>query len=299
MKADSPSSGLRAAADVGGTFTDLVAVDAEGVVTRHKTLSTPPDFDSGVLAGLRACAGDSLASLASLLHASTVATNAILERRGPRTGLITTEGFRDVLEVGRLRYPRLYDLSWSRPEPLAELGVRRVEGQRPLEQVGRRRPLTGVEGEAPAGPVRRRALQEVVERGHQRISGLRLDRCGYGQMALGPGQLPEAAPGESERVVDGGGAGVELESALQRLDGSAVLTRCQRDAAGAVPGRGGAGGDAHRAREERLRLVRPSQGQVGVAQPDQGGDVVRVELAGVLEARRRFVQRNDAEYDTT
>ena len=125
MKAASPSpGGLRAAADVGGTFTDLVAVDAEGIVTRHKTLSTPPEFDSGVLTGLRACSGDSIASLASLLHASTVATNAILERRGPRTGLITTEGFRDVLEIGRLRYPRLYDLSWSRPEPLVERRLR-------------------------------------------------------------------------------------------------------------------------------------------------------------------------------
>ncbi len=124
MKADSPSSGLRSAADVGGTFTDLVAVDADGAVTRHKTLSTPPEFDSGVLAGLQACSGNSLASLTSLLHASTVATNAILERRGPRTGLITTEGFRDVLEIGRLRYPRLYDLSWSRPEPLVERRLR-------------------------------------------------------------------------------------------------------------------------------------------------------------------------------
>jgi len=124
LKADSPSSGLRSAADVGGTFTDLVAVDADGAVTRHKTLSTPPEFDSGVLAGLQACSGNSLASLTSLLHASTVATNAILERRGPRTGLITTEGFRDVLEIGRLRYPRLYDLSWSRPEPLVERRLR-------------------------------------------------------------------------------------------------------------------------------------------------------------------------------
>ena len=123
-----PPDGLRAAADVGGTFTDLVAVDADGGVTRHKTLSTPPDFDTGVLEGLRACGGGSLVPFAGLLHASTVATNAILERRGPRTGLITTEGFRDVLEIGRLRYPRLYDLSWSRPEPLVErqlrLGVR-------------------------------------------------------------------------------------------------------------------------------------------------------------------------------
>ena len=131
MKAASPSpGGLRAAADVGGTFTDLVAVDADGGVTRHKTLSTPPEFDNGVLAGLQACSGDSLASLASLLHASTVATNAILERRGPRTGLITTEGFRDVLEIGRLRYPRLYDLSWSRPEPLVERRLRLGVGER-------------------------------------------------------------------------------------------------------------------------------------------------------------------------
>ena len=133
MKADGPDSGgLRAAADVGGTFTDLVAVDAAGAVTRHKTLSTPPSFDTGVLAGLEACADGSLELLASLLHASTVATNAILERRGPRTGLITTDGFRDVLEIGRLRYPRLYDLSWSRPEPLVErrlrLGVRERMG---------------------------------------------------------------------------------------------------------------------------------------------------------------------------
>ena len=131
MKADGPNpGGLRAAADVGGTFTDLVAVDAEGSVTRHKTLSTPPDFESGVLAGLEACCRGSLESLESLLHASTVATNAILERRGPRTGLITTEGFRDVLEIGRLRYPRLYDLSWSRPEPLVERRLRLGVGER-------------------------------------------------------------------------------------------------------------------------------------------------------------------------
>ena len=78
----------------------------------------------------RLVADGSLELLASLLHASTVATNAILERRGPRTGLITTEGFRDVLEIGRLRYPRLYDLSWSRPEPLVERRLRLGVGER-------------------------------------------------------------------------------------------------------------------------------------------------------------------------
>lgn len=120
-----------------------MAVDAEGAVTRHKTLSTPPDFDSGVLTGLQACSGNSLASLGSLLHASTVATNAILERRGPRTGLITTEGFRDVLEIGRLRYPRLYDLGWSRPEPLVERRFRLGVSERMAADGSVVRPLDG------------------------------------------------------------------------------------------------------------------------------------------------------------
>ena len=111
---------LRLAADVGGTFTDAVAVDNAGHVTRHKTLSTPSAFETGVMVGLEACINGTFDRISTLLHASTVATNAILERRGPRTGLLTTEGFRDVLEIGRLRYPRLYDLQWSRPEPLVD-----------------------------------------------------------------------------------------------------------------------------------------------------------------------------------
>ncbi len=125
MTAGGPVPGaFRAAADVGGTFTDIVAADAEGAAVRHKTLSTPPDFDAGVVAGLAASGIEPLSALGRLMHASTAATNAILERRGPRIGLVTTEGFRDVLEIGRLRYPRLYDLSWSRPEPLVERRLR-------------------------------------------------------------------------------------------------------------------------------------------------------------------------------
>ena len=112
------SNELRVAADVGGTFTDFVAADSDGRVTRYKRLSTPPAFEDGVVAGLETCTNGNIDAITALLHASTVATNAILEGRGPRTGLITTEGFRDVLEIGRLRYPRLYDLEFSSPDPL-------------------------------------------------------------------------------------------------------------------------------------------------------------------------------------
>jgi N-methylhydantoinase A len=91
-------------------------------VTAVKVLSTPPDFAAGVLsaslAGL-AQAGAAPADVALLLHGTTVATNAILEMTGARTGLVTTAGFRDVLEIGRLRRPYLYDLSWVKPVPLA------------------------------------------------------------------------------------------------------------------------------------------------------------------------------------
>ena len=159
------------------------------------------------------------------------------------------------------------------------------------KQVGRRRPLAGVEGETPAGAVGRRALEEVVERSHQRVGGLCLDRSRDGQVALGSFRLPEAAPGEPERVVDGGGAGVKLERALQGLDGRAELSGRQRHAPGAVPRRGRGGVDGHGAREERLCVVRPPQREVGVAEPDQRRDVVRGELAGVLEARRRLGER--------
>ncbi|WP_435243573.1 hydantoinase/oxoprolinase family protein [Streptomyces cucumeris] len=111
----------RVAADIGGTFTDVIALGPGGRVVPVKVLSTPPDFGSGVLGGTAAAlsAADALPrQVGAMLHATTVATNAILEARGARTALVTTRGFRDVLELGRLRRPRLYDLSWQRPAPL-------------------------------------------------------------------------------------------------------------------------------------------------------------------------------------
>ena len=102
----------RLGVDVGGTFTDLVLVDATGAARTRKLLSTTGNYADAIIAGARALlldAGAPAADVREIIHGTTVATNAILERRGARTGLITTEGFRDLLEIGRLRLARLYD----------------------------------------------------------------------------------------------------------------------------------------------------------------------------------------------
>jgi N-methylhydantoinase A len=111
----------RLGVDVGGTFTDLVLVAPDGRALTRKVLSTTANYAEAIITGttaLLADAGLSPAVVGDVIHGTTVATNAILERRGARTGLITTAGFRDLLEIGRLRLARLYDLDFERPAPL-------------------------------------------------------------------------------------------------------------------------------------------------------------------------------------
>jgi len=99
--------------DVGGTFTDLLALDPEGGFFRvAKVPSTPEDQSVGFIAGLSRLNTD-LAAVAALVHGTTVATNAVLERKGARCGLITTAGFRDVLELGRRTRPNPYGMTGS------------------------------------------------------------------------------------------------------------------------------------------------------------------------------------------
>src|SRR5215213_11051247 len=99
--------------DVGGTFTDLLALDPErGVFRVAKVPSTPEDQSVGLIAGLAALETD-LAAEAALVHGTTVATNAVLERKGARCGLVTTAGFRDVLELGRRTRPNPYGITGS------------------------------------------------------------------------------------------------------------------------------------------------------------------------------------------
>ncbi|WP_150958204.1 hydantoinase/oxoprolinase family protein [Microbacterium testaceum] len=111
--------GLRAAADIGGTFTDVVTVDEGGTVAVGKALSTPGDLLRGILNGL-ADAGGAPDDVELLLHGSTVVINALIERRGSRAALVTTEGFRDVYEIGRVNRPDAFNLAFRRPRPLIE-----------------------------------------------------------------------------------------------------------------------------------------------------------------------------------
>jgi N-methylhydantoinase A len=121
--------------DVGGTFTDLVAIDAAGRTVFAKSLSTPRDQSIGVIAGLEELArrlnlsrAEMLAQTTRLVHGTTVATNALLERKGARVALLTTEGHRDVLEMREGLKGNRYDLRTPPPEPLVprelRLGVR-------------------------------------------------------------------------------------------------------------------------------------------------------------------------------
>ena len=123
----------RLAADIGGTFTDLVLLDPGGGVHVAKTLSTPGDFKEGVLGGVERVlsdAGDasdwriSLADVDYFVHGATVVLNALLERKLPQAALVTTAGFRDVLEIMRTNNPRMYDLKWVKPKPIVPRHLR-------------------------------------------------------------------------------------------------------------------------------------------------------------------------------
>jgi len=113
---------VRLGIDVGGTFTDLVAL-VDGRLVTAKVPSTPRNQAEGVVRALED-AGVEPDVVAGFAHGSTVATNALLERRGARTALVTTEGFRDVIEIGRQQRPALYDLARDRPPPLVPRELR-------------------------------------------------------------------------------------------------------------------------------------------------------------------------------
>jgi N-methylhydantoinase A len=119
--------GYRVGIDIGGTFTDIVLSGPDGARHAYKTLSTPDDYGRGIVAGIKgalAAAAIEPGAIARVVHATTVATNTILERKGAATALITTEGFRDVLEMRRLRIPEMYALNYPKPEPLVPRRLR-------------------------------------------------------------------------------------------------------------------------------------------------------------------------------
>jgi N-methylhydantoinase A len=114
---------MRIAVDIGGTFTDLVAVDEQGQLFRSKSLTTPDDLARGIQDCLSA-AKIQVSETSFFVHGSTVTINAVLEGKGARTGLITTKGFRDVYEIGRGNRPEGYNLFFKRPIPLISRDLR-------------------------------------------------------------------------------------------------------------------------------------------------------------------------------
>ena len=113
---------MRIGIDTGGTFTDFVFFDGENIRT-HKILSTPEDPSVAIISGLREVLGLDFAD-AEIVHGTTVATNALLERKGARIALVTTEGFEDVIEIGRQNRGELYNVFWDAPRPLVERRLR-------------------------------------------------------------------------------------------------------------------------------------------------------------------------------
>jgi N-methylhydantoinase A len=118
---------VRIGADVGGTFTDVILMDGEGNIRSYKLPSTPPDYEQAVLSGIEHLLAQTKGpedTFGEVAHGTTVATNAVLEHRGARTALITTQGFRDVLELRRIRAPQMYDIFFEKPPSLVERYLR-------------------------------------------------------------------------------------------------------------------------------------------------------------------------------
>src|SRR5438105_14133082 len=153
---------FRAGVDIGGTFTDIVLLGDEGERYTKKVPSTVDNYARAItdgLAELLAETGGEARGIIELLHGTTVASNAILEHKGAKTGLITTKGFRDVLAIRNLRMPRLYDMSWTKPPPLVERRLRVEVDERVNAQGGIDRPLD----EASVECAGRFLLEEGVE----------------------------------------------------------------------------------------------------------------------------------------
>src|SRR5256714_8286662 len=123
----------RVGVDIGGTFTDMVLLGSDGSIHTKKVSSSVENYAQAIVDGLTEVfreTGLSGGAIEEIRHGTTVASNAILEHKGARVGLITTKGFRDVLEIRTLRMPKLYDLTWTKPAPLVERYLRKVGEER-------------------------------------------------------------------------------------------------------------------------------------------------------------------------
>src|SRR5215467_6520537 len=156
---------FRVGVDIGGTFTDIVLLDDSGHLHTRKVSSSVDDYARAIIDGLGEIFRDTTiagADVAEVLHGTTVASNAVLEQKGARTGLITTRGFRDVLEIRRLRMPRLYDLTWEKPAPLVERYLRQEVTERIDAHGAVQTPLALAEVEEALERLRREGVEALA-----------------------------------------------------------------------------------------------------------------------------------------
>lgn len=155
----------RVGVDIGGTFTDIVLLGSDGSTHTKKIASSVDDYARAIVEGLVELFGETGvtgAEVEEILHGTTVASNAILEHKGARTGLITTKGFRDVLEIRTLRMPRLYDIAWEKPEPLVERRLRRVVDERIDARGAIERPLDPADAERAVDALLAEAVEAIA-----------------------------------------------------------------------------------------------------------------------------------------
>jgi len=150
----------RIGVDVGGTFTDVILQTADGGVRIRKVLSTPPSYDRAVVEAVAGLTGDE--RVAGVVHGTTVATNAVLERRGALTALVTTAGFRDVLELRRLRIPHMYDPFWRKPDPLVPRRLRLELNERMTADGTELKPVDETDVRAVAAQLRAAGVESVA-----------------------------------------------------------------------------------------------------------------------------------------
>ena len=170
---------FRVGVDVGGTFTDLIAYGDGGMLHSAKVPSLPGEQWRGVLDAL-ASLGVEPASISAFVHGTTIATNALLERKGARTGLVTTEGFRDLLEIGKGRrlVGGLFDPEWRRPAPLVPRDRRLELPERIAADGSVVRSLDGFDFDGLAAALREKGVEAVavalvnsyIERGHEQAA---------------------------------------------------------------------------------------------------------------------------------
>lgn len=156
---------FRLGVDIGGTFTDIVLLGDEGKIQTKKILSSPPDYSEAIETGVRELlreSGVEASQIVEFIHGTTVVTNTIIERKGAKVALVTTKGFRDVLELGRFRAPTLYDSKFRKLDPLVERRLRFEISERMAADGSIIRPVDFQELDAVAAEIEREGVPSVA-----------------------------------------------------------------------------------------------------------------------------------------